>query len=88
MGAEHKLSFATENDFLIDRTIPGGQPLTNVVYTDISHTAEGLGLGYGAFQKEVDTTLEWQQGSFDNSNILVETGAVTLNLATMQRLMN
>lgn len=88
LGAEHKVSFETENDFLIDRTIPGGQPLTNVVYTDISHTAEGFGLGYGAFQKEVDTTLEWQQGSFDNSNILVETGAVTLNLATMQRLMN
>ena len=89
VGAEHAVTFATEDDFLIDRTTPGGQPLTNVVYTDVSYgESNGLGLGMGAFQKEVDTTLEWQQGTFDNTNILAQEGGISLNLATMLQLMN
>ena len=89
LGAEHAVTFVTEDDFLIDRTTPGGQPLTNVVYTDVSYDeSNGLGLGMGAFQKEVDTTLEWQQGTFDNTNILAQEGGISLNLATMLQLMN
>lgn len=89
VGAEHTLAFQTQNDFLIDRTTVGGQPLTNVVYTDVSYNpTTGLGLGYGAFQKDIDTTVEWQQGSFDNANILAINGGISLNMKQMLNLMN
>lgn len=88
-GAEHTFSFKTEDDFLIDKTNVSGNPLTNVVYTDVSYDdIDGIGLGYGAFKKDIDTTIEWQQGSYTTETTLVRNGGVTLNLDRMARIMN
>lgn len=88
-GTEHRFPFHSENDFLIDRVDNAGNPLTNTVYSDVSYDETGgLGLGYGAFQREYDTTIEWQQGSYTTDTVLVRNGAVTLNLERMALLMN
>lgn len=88
-GKEHRFEFQTEDDFLIDKVDNSGRPLTNTVYSDVSYDeTDGLGLGYGAFQREYDTTLEWQQGSYTTDSILVRDGGVSLNLERMARLMN
>lgn len=89
LGAEHTFAFTTEDDFLIDQTNVSGNPLTNVVYTDVSYDpTDGIGLGYGAFKKDIDTTIEWQQGSYLTETTLIRNGGVTLNLDRMARIMN
>ena len=79
MGTENKFSFETENDFLIDRSNSSGNPMTNVVYSDVS-AEEGMTLGYGAFQDKIDTTEEWRAGEWELGNVRIANGTLSLNL--------
>ena len=89
-GKEHSYPFSSENDFLIGRTNNAGDPETQLAYGDIYYDEETneLGLGYGAFQKEVDTTVEWQQGQYMTDTVLIQNGEISLNLDQMNQLMN
>lgn len=87
-GGEHAYPFKTNNDFLIPRTNAGGEPETFLAFADVSHGEEGLGLGYGAFVSELDTTVEWQQGEYETDTVLIKDGTVSLNLDYMSKIMN
>lgn len=78
-GQEHTFPFENESHHLIDRTNKSGNPMTNVVYSDIAYEG-GLNLGYGAFHDTVDTTEEWREGEWDVNNLLVSNGSLRLNL--------
>lgn len=89
-GEEHSFPFKTKDDFLIPRNDKAGDPLTSLAFADVAYEEDGrgLGLGYGAFQKDIDTTVEWQQGQYRTDVVLIKNGEVTLNLDRMKRLMN
>ena len=89
-GKEHSYPFSSENDFLIGRTNNAGDPETQLAYGDIYYDEETneLGLGYGAFQKEIDTTVEWQQGQYMTDTVVIRNGEISLNLDQMNQLMN
>lgn len=79
-GVEHKFPFKTEDDFLIDRTNKNGNPMTNVVFSDVAHNDTELTLGVGAFYDEIDKTEEWRTGTWEINNIKIDNGAIRLNL--------
>lgn len=88
-GNDNTYSFETQDDFLLPRTNASGEPETALAFSDVSFNDEdGLGLGYGAFHKDIDTTVEWQQGSWETNSIIIKEGTVSLNLERMAGLMN
>lgn len=89
-GEEHTYSFKDKNDYLIERTNNVGDPETQLAYGDVFYDEETkeLGLGYGAFQQEIDSTVEWQQGEYRTDTVLIRNGEVSLNLDRMSQLMN
>lgn len=90
-GNEHTYPFSEQDHYLIPRSNEAGNPETDFAYASISYDSEagkGLGLGYGAFHHDIDTTVEWQQGTWRTDTVLIRNGEVTLNLDRMRRLMN
>lgn len=79
-GAENKFPFKTKNDFLIDRNNKNGNPMTNVVFSDVNHNETELTLGVGAFYDEIDKTEEWRTGTWEINNIKIDNGTIRLNL--------
>ena len=89
LGDEHTYAFNNEAHYFLPRTNASGEPETALGFTDMSYDeTNGLGLGYGAFVKDIDTTAEWQQGTWERDNILIREGTVSLNLDRMAGLMN
>ena len=80
-GQEHTYRFDTQDDFFIDAFNKAGNPITNVLTSNMYFSeTKGLTLGYGLFQDEIDTTEEWKTGTWDVNNIVIEQGALKLNL--------
>lgn len=89
LGDEHTYVFKTSDDFFIPRQNQNGEPETAFAFSDVSFDEDdGFGLGYGAFVKDINTTAEWQQGSWETNSILIKEGTVSLNLDYMAGLMN
>lgn len=89
-GKEHEYLFSSENDWLVNRTNNSGNQETQLAFGDVYYDEETgkIGLGYGAFQQDIDTTVEWQQGEYRTDTVIIKDGELSLNLDRMSRLMN
>ncbi len=50
----------------------------------IYNETEGLALSYGAFQKRLDSSLDWENGSFNDQEIALGTTGIRLNLTAFE----
>lgn len=87
-GVERFFLFNTRDHWLTSRKAKSGQPLTNVQFADMSVTDNKLELGFGAFQRILDTTADFQTGTYDSKAILIRNGKLELNRDITGTVMN
>ena len=87
-GKEHQYKINKRDEFLNIKNSSNGKIMTDVYYTRIYSEDNLLELGFGAFQKIIDTTADWQSGTYDTKSILIKEGKLQLNLDLTGKTMN
>lgn len=87
-GADNKYTLKTRDDFLNDKNATNGKPMKSVNYADVFATENSLELGFGAFQKIIDTTADFQSGNYETNSILIKEGKLSLNLDLTGKIQN
>ncbi|MEI4281659.1 hypothetical protein [Tetragenococcus halophilus] len=78
-GKEHSILFETSDDWLNVKYGENGTPITQVNYADIIAHEGAMELGYGAFQRFLDTTVDFQSGTYETNAVLIRNGGIELN---------
>lgn len=87
-GNLHDYVINKRDEFLNVKNSTNGKILTDVYSGRIYAEDKKLELGYGAFQKIIDSTADWQSGTYDTKSILIKDGNLQLNLDLTGKTMN